>query len=121
MKIFATLAALVAATAVAAPAHDTKVRDLEADDAPHTDDQNLISAVMRAHWYWRTLHCAQPLVWDGDLANAAKADIEECTEDPEHVGGRHSDGQYSPSNVGRNAPAATFPQSSPFPTATMLG
>ena len=93
MKIFPKLAALMAATAVAAPAHDMKVRDLEADDAPHTDDQNFISAVMRAHWYWRTLHCAQALVWDSDLANAAKADIEECTEDPEHVSARDYNSQ----------------------------
>jgi len=84
MKIFPQLAALMAATAVAAPAHDTKVRGLVADDAPQSSDQNFISAVMRAHWYWRTLHCAQPLVWDSDLADAAKADIAECTPDPEH-------------------------------------
>lgn len=84
----------MAATAVAAPAHNIKTRDLIADDAPHNDDQNFISAVMRAHWYWRTLHCAQQLVWDSDLANAALADIEECTENPEHVSRRNYTRQY---------------------------
>jgi uncharacterized protein YkwD len=85
MKIFLSIAALVAATAVAAPAHDIKPRDLYDDSAPHQDDPNFISAVMRAHWYWRRLHCAQDLVWDADLANAARADIETCTQEPEHV------------------------------------
>ncbi|CAN9192498.1 unnamed protein product [Alternaria alternata] len=84
MKIFASLLALTAATAVAAPANEIKRRDLVADDAPHQDDPNFISAVMRAHWYWRRLHCAQDLVWDTELANAARADISECPKDPEH-------------------------------------
>ena len=60
-----------------------------ADDAPHQDDPNFISAVMRAHWYWRRLHCAQDLVWDTELANAARADISECPKDPEHVSSGH--------------------------------
>ncbi|CAN9239372.1 PR-1-like protein [Alternaria alternata] len=84
MKIFASLLALTAVTAVAAPANEIRRRDLAADDAPHQDDPNLISAVMRAHWYWRRLHCAQDLVWDTELANAARADISECPKDPEH-------------------------------------
>ena len=85
MKVFAPLVALAAATAVAAPAHEVKLRDLKSDDAPHQDDPAFISAVMRAHWYWRKLHCAQDLVWDPELANAARADIEKCPHDAEHV------------------------------------
>jgi hypothetical protein len=92
MKIFSSLLALTAAIAVAAPANEIKRRDLVADDAPHQDDPNFISAVMRAHWYWRRLHCAQDLVWDTELANAARADISECPKDPEHVSsGRDND------------------------------
>lgn len=89
MTIFAFLLALMAATAVAAPANEIRRRDLAADDAPHQDDPNFISAVMRAHWYWRRLHCAQDLVWDTELANAARADISECPKDPEHVSSGH--------------------------------
>jgi hypothetical protein len=85
MKIIASLVALAAAAAVAAPAHGVKRRDLVDDAAPHQDDPNFVSAVMRAHWYWRHLHCAQELVWDPELANEARADIEECPHDPEHV------------------------------------
>ncbi|KAH7067986.1 CAP domain-containing protein [Paraphoma chrysanthemicola] len=84
MKIFAPLIALAAATAVAAPTHEVKLRALKSDDAPHQDDSAFISAVMRAHWYWRKLHCAQDLVWDPELANAARADIEKCPHDAEH-------------------------------------
>lgn len=85
MKPFATLAALLTATAAAAPAHDVKPRALFNDDAPHPDDPNFISAVMRAHWFWRRLHCAQDLVWDQGLADAARRDVSECTYMPEHV------------------------------------
>lgn len=85
MKPFATLAILLAATAVAAPAYDVEPRSLYNDEAPHADDANFVSAVMRAHWYWRRLHCAQDLVWGQDLADAARRDIEECTAMPEHV------------------------------------
>lgn len=88
MKILNTLIALTAATVVATlhdHSHSHKPRALADDAAPHQDDPNFISAVMRAHWYWRRLHCAQDLVWDTKLADAARADIEECTHDPEHV------------------------------------
>jgi hypothetical protein len=85
MKVIASLVALAAAAAVAAPSYDIKRRALVDDAAPHQDDPNFISAVMRAHWYWRHLHCAQDLVWDSDLAAEARADIEECPHDPEHV------------------------------------
>jgi hypothetical protein len=85
MKPFATLAALLAATVMAAPAHDVKPRDLFNDDAPHPDDPKFIGAVMRAHWFWRRLHCAQDLVWDQGLADAARRDISKCTYMPEHV------------------------------------
>ncbi|KAJ4331271.1 hypothetical protein N0V87_009307 [Didymella glomerata] len=100
MKPFATLAALLAATAVAAPAHDVKPRDLYNDDAPHADDPNFVSAVMRAHWYWRRLHCAQDLVWGQDLADAARRDITECTAMPEHMrsGSNLSSQKPAPSN-----------------------
>ena len=84
MKILLSLAALAAVTAVAAPAHKVKPRGF-VDDAPHHDDPNFISAVMRAHWYWRRLHCAQDLIWDTELADAARSDIEECTHEPKHV------------------------------------
>ena len=96
MKLLGALVALAAATAVAAPAQRVKGRNLVADDAPHEDDGNFISAVMRAHWYWRRLHCAQDLVWDSELAKASRADIEECTHDPEHV----SDGEKRPKDGG---------------------
>lgn len=85
MKTLATLAALLTAIAVAAPANDVKPRALYNNDAPHPDDPNFISAVMRAHWYWRRLHCAQDLVWDPALADAAYRDIAECTYMPGHV------------------------------------
>ncbi|KAH9865973.1 hypothetical protein J1614_008537 [Plenodomus biglobosus] len=84
MKIVTALIALAAATAGAAPTHEIKGRNLVEDDAPHQDDPNFISAVMRAHWYWRRLHCAQDLSWDTELADAARKDIEECTHEPGH-------------------------------------
>jgi uncharacterized protein YkwD len=83
MRFTAALAALAAATAVAAPT--LEVRELKDDSAPHPDDPNFISAVMRAHWYWRKLHCAQDLTWDPELAKAARADIEKCPDIPKHV------------------------------------
>ena len=85
MKLFAVLIALTALTVFATPSHDTNPRALKDDSAPHQDDPNFISAVMRAHWYWRRLHCAQDLVWDASLANAARSDIEQCTYEPKHV------------------------------------
>ena len=85
MKPLASLAVLLATTVVAAPAQDKKPRDLYNDEAPHADDPNFVSAVMRAHWYWRRLHCAQDLVWGQDLADTARRDIAECTHMPEHV------------------------------------
>jgi uncharacterized protein YkwD len=83
MRFTAALAALAAATALAAPTLD--VRELKDDSSPHQDDPNFISAVMRAHWYWRKLHCAQDLTWNPELANAARADIEKCPDTPKHV------------------------------------
>jgi uncharacterized protein YkwD len=85
MKVIASLVAFAAATAVAAPGQAVKPRTLKDDSAPHQDDPNFISAVMRAHWYWRRLHCAQDLVWSTELADAARADIETCTQKPKHV------------------------------------
>jgi hypothetical protein len=85
MKVIASLVALTAATAVAAPAHKVTPRDLVDDAAPHQDDPNFVSAVMRAHWYWRRLHCAQDLVWDPELAKQARADVEKCPDKPTHV------------------------------------
>lgn len=85
MKVLASIVALAAASAVAAPAHDVKPRALKDDSAPHQDDPEFISAVMRAHWYWRRLHCAQDLTWDPELANAARADVEKCPKKPAHV------------------------------------
>jgi uncharacterized protein YkwD len=85
MKFLAALLALAAATAVAAPSHSVQARDLVDDAAPHEDDANFVSAVMRAHWYWRRLHCAQDLVWDPELAKAARADVAKCPKKPTHV------------------------------------
>jgi uncharacterized protein YkwD len=85
MRFAAFLVALAAATAVAAPTVDVKPRDLIDDDAPHQDDADFISAVMRAHWYWRRLHCAQDLVWDPELAKQARADVAKCPDKPTHV------------------------------------
>jgi uncharacterized protein YkwD len=85
MRLMACLAALAAATAVAAPTVDVTRRDLIDDDAPHEDDADFISAVMRAHWYWRKLHCAQDLIWDPQLAKAARADVAKCPKKPTHV------------------------------------
>ena len=80
MKLLIALVALIVAMVVAAPAHDSGV--------PDQNDPNFISAVMRAHWYWRRLHCAQDLVWDTELADAARQDIEECPKNAEHASGR---------------------------------
>jgi uncharacterized protein YkwD len=85
MKVLASLVALAAATAVAAPTLGVSPRKLVDDAAPHADDPNFISAVMRAHWYWRKLHCAQDLVWDPELAKEARKDVEKCTKKPTHV------------------------------------
>lgn len=85
LAFLATLAALLTATAVAAPANDVKPRNLYSYDAPPPDDDNFIDAVMRAHWYWRNVHCAQNLVWGQDLADAAYRDISTCTARPQHV------------------------------------
>jgi hypothetical protein len=88
MKPLTVLLGLAATSVVAAPA-DIQGRNLFDDSAPHQNDPNFIGAVMRAHWYWRRLHCAQDLVWDDNLANAARDDISECTHMPEHVSIRH--------------------------------
>lgn len=85
MKILALLLALAVAMVAAAPANKVVSRDLFIDDAPHPDDPAFISAVMRAHWFWRRLHCAQDLVWDPELANAARRDIATCSKEPYHV------------------------------------
>lgn len=85
MKILTALVALVAATVVAVPAHDIQPRALADDSAPRQNDRNFISVVMRAHWYWRRLHCAQDLVWDTRLADAARKDVAQCTYNPKHV------------------------------------
>jgi hypothetical protein len=85
MKLLAILATLLTATAVAAPAHDVEPRDLYKNDAPQAWDGNFIDAVMRAHWYWRRVHCAQDLVWDQGLADIARNDISTCTQKPQHV------------------------------------
>lgn len=84
MKILTALVALVAATVVAVPAHDIQPRALADDSAPRQNDRNFISVVMRAHWYWRRLHCAQDLVWDTRLADAARKDVAQCTYNPKH-------------------------------------
>ena len=84
MKPLAVLLGLAASSVVAAPP-DVRARTLFDDSAPHQNDPNFVSAVMRAHWYWRRLHCAQDLIWDDNLANAARADVSECTHMPEHV------------------------------------
>jgi hypothetical protein len=88
MKPLTALLGLIATSAVAAPS-DIQGRNLFDDSAPHQNDPNFINAVMRAHWYWRRLHCAQDLVWDDNLANAARSDISQCTNMPEHVSIRH--------------------------------
>jgi hypothetical protein len=87
MKVFAILAALLPATVLASPTVNINKRDLVDDAAPHQDDPNFISAVMRAHWYWRRLHCAQDLIWDSKLADAARADVAMCKHRPDHVSG----------------------------------
>lgn len=88
MKLLAILAFLVTlftATAVGLHKHDVKPRALYSDDAPQCDDGNFIAATMNAHWWWRRIHCAQDLVWDQDLADAARNDISTCTQRPQHV------------------------------------
>lgn len=94
MKVLASLVTIAAVvTAVATPVRHVVSRDLVEDDAPYQDDPKFISAVMRAHWFWRRLHCAQDLVWDPELADAARSDIEECTHDPKHVSQLYYDEQ----------------------------
>jgi hypothetical protein len=85
MKLTASLVAVMAASTVAAPAPGIKARDPIDDAAPHNDDPAFISAVMRAHWYWRRLHCAQDLVWDSELANEAQRDVNKCPQHQTHV------------------------------------
>jgi len=75
----------MAAAAVAAPSPALKTRDPKDDSAPRNDDPDFISAVMRAHWYWRRLHCAQDLVWDPELADKAQNDVNKCPQHQTHV------------------------------------
>jgi uncharacterized protein YkwD len=89
MRFTAALTAITAATVVAAPTYDVEPRTLKDQSAPQADDTNFISAVMRAHWYWRRLHCAQDLVWDTELAKAARSDVEKCPKRPTHVSPAH--------------------------------
>ncbi|OSS52013.1 hypothetical protein B5807_03101 [Epicoccum nigrum] len=97
MKPLAILATLLTAAAVAAPAHDVTPRALYKNDAPQAYDGNFIDAVMRAHWYWRRVHCAQDLVWDQGLADIARRDVETCTIKPQHM--------RSGSNLSSQSPA----------------
>jgi hypothetical protein len=107
MKVIASLIALAAATAVAAPSHEVKPRDLKDDSAPHQDEPAFISAVMRAHWYWRKLHCAQDLVWDPALADLARADVAKCPKEPTHVSPPGIFVRLDANDNNRSAPAAT--------------
>ena len=110
MKVLASLVALAATTAVAAPGQVVQPRTLKDDSAPHQDDPNFISAVMRAHWYWRRLHCAQDLVWDTALADAARADVEVCEHLPKHVRHRLQKTRANNTDPNSTVPAVISPR-----------
>ncbi|KAF2122724.1 CAP domain-containing protein [Lophiotrema nucula] len=82
--IIGSLAAMHTAVAAAVPA---KLSTRDEYNVPAIDNQNFIDSVVRAHWYWRRIHCAQDLTWDPALAELAKKAAEKCTEMPEHDSG----------------------------------
>ncbi|KAF2470179.1 PR-1-like protein [Lindgomyces ingoldianus] len=85
MKVSTVLSSLAAAhAAFAAPAVQKAARAQVSGDAPKIDDPKFISAVMDAHWYWRTAHCAQQLKWDPQLAQAALDSVGACTRKMSH-------------------------------------
>jgi len=86
MKILILIAA-VAAAVMAAPRRTLVTRDDSRDsrEIPDINDQQFISTVLNAHWYWRRIHCAQDLQWNATLAEAAKNDIRTCTQNLKHM------------------------------------
>lgn len=85
MKLSTLVTFVSVGFAAAAPGISIKARDPVDGSAPHIDDQNFISRIMDAHWYWRHIHCAQDLHWDPALAQAASDSVNVCTENPHHV------------------------------------
>ncbi|ORY14427.1 CAP domain-containing protein [Clohesyomyces aquaticus] len=87
MKISTVLSSLAAAhAALATPTVQMASRDQVpgGTPAPEITDENFIRAVMDAHWYWRTAHCAQQLQWDHSLAKQALESVSKCTPKMSH-------------------------------------
>ncbi|KAF1967850.1 PR-1-like protein [Bimuria novae-zelandiae CBS 107.79] len=99
MKLFVLIAALVAAV-LALPKHALGSRDARDNpDIPNSHDQDFISTVLNAHWYWRRVHCAQDLQWNHTLAELARNDVRTCTRSMEHMrGGSNLSGSSPPPN-----------------------
>lgn len=86
MKLLVLLLLAIASAVYAAPAHFQFVAARHLDqNVPSTSDQNFISTVMNAHWFWRRMHCAQELVWDPNLAQLALDSVTSCSHSIQHV------------------------------------
>ena len=85
MKVLVLITALAAAV-LAVPKSDLIARDaIDSPEIPNSEDKELISTVLNAHWYWRRIHCAQDLQWNNTLAEMARNDIRTCTHNLEHM------------------------------------
>ncbi|KAF2686760.1 PR-1-like protein [Lentithecium fluviatile CBS 122367] len=85
MKLATFLTLAAANIAVAAPTNEIQARGSREDpELPHIEDNDFISTVLDAHWYWRRVHCAQDLQWDPALALEAFKSVNACTEKVQH-------------------------------------
>jgi hypothetical protein len=116
MKSSALLVLLAVTTVVAAPAELNQVPD---NNRPNINDPKFIGTVMDAHWYWRTIHCAQPLTWDPALAQAALDSVSACTQHPQHVRNPAQKSVSMYTNIFRTVVAVTSRPKARTPLAAM--
>ncbi|KAF2014782.1 PR-1-like protein [Aaosphaeria arxii CBS 175.79] len=95
MKLTTLLSFAIANVAFAVPSV-LEARAQVDGAAPKIDDPQFIKRIMDAHWYWRSIHCAQELHWDPALAKAALDSVSACTEKPQHDRGGSNLSSVSP-------------------------
>jgi len=83
--LFLTLLAFFLAALTTAVPTSPLVSRQDDPEIPSIQDQEFISIVLNAHWYWRRIHCAQDLQWSESLAVLARNDIKKCTHGVQHV------------------------------------
>jgi uncharacterized protein YkwD len=107
MKILILITTLAAAV-MAVPKSGLTARDaIDSPEIPNSEDKELISTVLNAHWYWRRIHCAQDLQWNHTLAEMARNDIRTCTHNLEHmISSGFPDRMFCETDLDSTAPVA---------------